>query len=121
MKSFVFGYLRTEYDGTANANLCAAELGLSAGNTAKAPGGCDNNFTLWSGATRLQYDFTKTLYIGVEFLYQQLDTAKLPFDTIPVARIASVAPAGNGLTVGNQLKDENNLSVTLRVHKDFLP
>ena len=120
---FVFGYLRTEYDAVANANLCAAELGLpaGAGNTAIAPGGCDNNFTLWSEATRLQYDFTKTLYMGVEFLYQQLDTAKLPLDTIPVARIPSVAPAGNGLFAGNQLKNENNLSVTLRVHKDFLP
>ena len=37
--------------------------------------GCNNNFDIWSSGTRLQYDFTKTLYIGVDFLYQHLDTA----------------------------------------------
>ena len=124
-ESFIGGYLAVRYNALANANLCGAELGgadtagLVSGPGAVAPAGCNNNFDLWSAATRLQYDFTKTLYLGVEFLYQHLDTAQLPGNTVAVP--AAVAPAGNGLTPFNQVKDQNVLSVTLRMHKDFLP
>ena len=48
------------------------------GSLAVAAPGCNNNFDIWSVGSRLQYDFTKTLYIGVDFLYQRLDTATCP-------------------------------------------
>ena len=128
-ESFVGGYLAVRYNALANANLCGAELGgadntatLVSGPNAVAPAGCNNNFDIWSAATRLQYDFTKTLYLGVEFLYQHLDTVQLPGNTLPFPLgTTATAPAGNGLTPGNQIKDQNVLSVTLRMHKDFLP
>jgi hypothetical protein len=83
---------------------------------------CNNNFDAWFAATRFQYDFTKTLYLGVEFLYDHLDTAQLPGNTFgSFAEIGRLAPAGNGLTPGASIKDQNNLAVTARIHKDFLP
>jgi hypothetical protein len=137
-ESFFGGVLAVNYDSTANANLCAVEdptvilVGAAhtptvqpghtpTGNAAVAPG-CNNNWTLWSVGTRLQYDFTKTLYFGVEFLYQHLDSAQLPgghFTSQP--QIANVAPPGNGLVPGATVGDQNVLSVTARIHKDFLP
>ena len=138
-ESFLGGMLAAQYDSTANANLCAVEdptvIKVGAAGTptvqpghtptgvgAIAPGGCNNNWTLWSVGTRVQYDFTKTLYFGVEFLYQHLDSAQLPgghFTSQP--QIVNVAPPGNGLTPGSTVGDQNVISVTARIHKDFLP
>jgi len=122
-ESFVGFYLSAKYDTLANANLCAFETGVGAtGTGAVAPAGCNNNWNIWGVATRLQYDFTKTLYLGVEFLYNRLESAQLPGGVIAsTAEAARIAPAGNGLAVGSTIKDENNLAVTLRIHKDFLP
>jgi hypothetical protein len=128
-ESFVFGFEGVHYNSQANNILCAAELNLAptavggsfGGASAVAAPGCNNNFNLWSGATRLQYDFTKTLYIGVEFLYQHLDTAQLPGNILGTAAAGGLPPPQNDLNVNTQIKDQNNLAVTLRMHKDFLP
>ena len=138
-QSLVGGLMAVRYNSTANANLCAVEdpvvIGVGAahtptiqpghtptGNAAIAPAGCNNDWNLWGVGTRLQYDFTKTLYFGVDFLYQHLDSASLPgghFTSQP--QIANVAPPGNGLVPGATIGDQNVLSVTARIHKDFLP
>jgi Porin subfamily len=135
-ESFVGGYTNIRYDTLANANLCAVESGITAnhnpaGAGAVATAGCNNNWNVWTAATRFQYDFTKTLYIGVEFLYQHLDSADIPgcnaatgvcnTGTLSTTQIAAIAPLGNGLTQGAVVKDQNFLAVTLRMHKDFLP
>jgi Porin subfamily len=111
------------YNTQANNILCVAELqGNGVGGTgALAKPGCDNNFNIWSAATRLQYDFMKTLYIGVEFLYQRLDTAKLPGNVLGASAGSALPPPQNDLSTTTQIKDQNNLAVTLRMHKDFLP
>jgi hypothetical protein len=133
-ESFLFGIVQTKYSNLANNNLCMVEngrasssvTGTGTGSGAPATGGCNNNWTLWSAGTRVQYDFTKTLYIGVEFLYQHLDTATLgtcgPGNTsCPQAQITATAPPGNGLVPGFSVRDQNVLSLTARIHKDFLP
>ena len=128
-ESFVGSYLATRYNQQANAILCVAEgsnvlghaNGTGSGSTAVAAAGCNNNSNIWSAATRLQYDFTKTLYIGVEFLYQRLHSATLVDNLSTAAVVAGTsndcAAGGNNCTI----KDQNNLAVTLRMHKDFLP
>jgi hypothetical protein len=94
-ESFVGNFMDVRYNTEANAILCTQFGGGNGvggtGSAAVAAGGGNNNWNEWTAATRLQYDFTKTLYIGV---------------------------AG-----GTQCKiqDMNNLAVTLRMHKDFLP
>jgi len=133
-ESFVGFIADIRYDAEANNNLCQFETRLSAagvkgsgvapvltGTGAAAVAGCNNNFDIWGVATRFQYDFTKTLYLGVEFLYTHIDTAQLPGNTLTATEITRIAPAGNGLIPGGTIKDQNNLAVTLRMHKDFLP
>jgi len=127
-ESFVGQYEAVRYNSQANATLCAIEGSGNAtggfGTNAVAAAGCNNNFNLWSAATRLQYDFTKTLYIGVEFLYQHLDSASLHNNISTSAIVApenDCAIAGGSSTQGCHIKDMNNLAVTLRMHKDFLP
>jgi hypothetical protein len=124
-ESFVVGYEQAQYNTQANAILCTAELtaaGTNTGTLAVAPAGCNNNWALWSGATRFQYDVTKSLYLGVEFLYSHLDTATLPGNVLGTAFGASrLLPANNDLNVATQIKDQNNLAITARINKDFLP
>jgi hypothetical protein len=123
-ESFVGQYMAVRYDTTANNNLCqfeAVAVGAVSGSQAPAVAGCDNNWSEWAAATRFQYDFTKSLYIGVEFLYLHLDTAKQANNVLTATNIVAVGPAGNGLVPGATLKDQDALAVTLRIHKDFLP
>jgi hypothetical protein len=120
-----------KYGSQANNTLCAFEgdgFGEphDVGSNALARPGCNNNFNLWSAGTRLQYDFTKTLYFGVEFLYQHLDTAT---QSNGVLHNTQLNPPSNdlfavnqvGLPGATQITDQNVLSVTARIHKDFLP
>jgi hypothetical protein len=122
-ESFVGGYEAVSYDSSANNMLCDLEAtGASLGTGATAVAGCSNNFSVWGASTRFQYDVTKTFYLGVEALYQVYDSASQPGGvlTAPGAVLLGNAAQG-GLQAGSTVKDENNVTVTLRMHKDFLP
>ena len=57
--------------------LCVGEgLGAGAGTTAVAGAGCNNNWDIWGVGSRLQWDVTKSFYIGVEAIYQKFDSAQ---------------------------------------------
>jgi hypothetical protein len=141
-ESFFGGITELRNNDQANAILCTAEgagtiIGgvLQTGSNARAAPGCNNNFDIWSAGTRFQYDFTKTLYFGVEFLYQHLDSASLPNNALFPGQSTALLPANNDLAcVGDSaataiggrapcaiIKSMNNLAVTARIHKDFLP
>jgi maltoporin len=109
----------------------AGDIGTGTGTLARAAPGCNNNFDIWSVGTRLQYDWTKTLYMGVEFLYQHLDSASLPGGVLSPTNTTALLPANNDLACATGgvsgaapcaiIKSMNNLAVTFRMHKDFLP
>jgi hypothetical protein len=134
-ESFFGGITELRYDAQANAILCAAlgpAAGTGSGSLAVANPGCNNNFDIWSVGTRVQYDFTKTLYIGVEFLYQRLETATLPGNALtntgnstallpPQNDLNCSTGAAAGVTPCANIQNMNNLAVTVRMHKDFLP
>jgi hypothetical protein len=114
-QSFVGAYLSDQYSSAANNILCVAEgFGAGAGSTAVGTAGCNNNWSFWAVGSRLQWDVTKSFYIGVEAIYQNLQSAQTP--------AGALSPA---LTLTNsgavRVSDESNWSFTLRMHKDFLP
>jgi len=131
-ESFTGAYMQVNYNAQANDILCLAQgAGTGAGGSlALADAGCNNNWNMWTAATRFQYDVSKSLYLGVEFLYQRFDTMTMPggvahglfSETYSPASAAAggIASqvAGTSLT---PLKDQNNLAITARIHKDFLP
>ena len=99
--------------GSANSMLCVGEgLGAGAGTTAVAAAGCNNNWTVWGVGSRLQWDVTKSFYIGVEAIYQQVDSAQTGL-------------AGNAMTAALTLVNSgattwcntSNWVFTLRMHK----
>jgi hypothetical protein len=101
--------------GSANAMLCSgAGFGAGFGTGAVAGMGCDNNWQTWGIGSRTQWDVSKTFYLGVEVLYQNLHSAM------------TGSPAGGlgGYTIGAATVNEansNNVMVSVRAHRDFLP
>ena len=65
--------------GSANAMLCsAAGFGrwwLARDSGAAAPG-CNNDWSTWGVGSRTQWDVTKTFYLGVEVLYEKMNSAQ---------------------------------------------
>jgi hypothetical protein len=119
-ESFVGGYMGISYNTQANAILCVAQgNGTGTGSGSVAGAGCNNNWSVWSGSTRFQYDVTKSLYLGLEFLYQRYDTATI--NTAGTLGNIGLAEAAGGYNASSTTKNENNLAITARIHKDFLP
>jgi hypothetical protein len=120
-QSLAGAYEAVSYDGTANTTLCAAEYGVSVATAAAVhvPGGCNNNFQVWGIGSRLQWDVTKSFYVGVEVMYEDLQGAT-PFGGQGAALPKNVVvsgPAGPTTSVGSM----DDWQFTLRMHKDFLP
>jgi hypothetical protein len=114
-QSFVGAYMAENYGSAANAVLCSAEgFGAGAGTAAVATAGCNNNWSFWGVGSRLQWDVTKSFYIGVEAIYHQLASAQTPGGLVSTA----INPTNSGATA---IADQSDWSFTLRMHKDFLP
>jgi hypothetical protein len=114
------GYANVRYNQEANAMLCTgvgggATFGSGTGATAVAAPGCNNNWNLWGIGTRLQWDVTKTFYLGVEGIYDHLNGASTPGAVIPTA--LAITTSQTNVNKSSQ----NNWSGTVRIHKDFLP
>jgi hypothetical protein len=124
-QSFTGGYMQIRYDDAANDMLCALEgqgaRGSGHGGAAVAAAGCNNNWNYWAVGSRLQWDVTKSFYLGVEALYITQDSASSATGLVPtVAAIGAptlCAVAGQGCRSSNN----NEWVFTLRMHKDFLP
>jgi hypothetical protein len=111
------GYAAISYGSQANALLCVAEgggNGSGAGAGALASGGCNNNWnTYWVGS-RTQWNVTSDFYLGLDVMYQKMQSATLAGGTLTPA----VGIANTGATT---VSNEDNWSFRFRAHKDFYP
>jgi Porin subfamily len=121
-ESFAGSYGAEKYSTAANAILCSAEgggNGAGVGTAAVATAGCNNNWSGWTAGSRLQWDVTKSFYIGVEALYIKYNSAQTFNGLIPsTVGVASDCASANGNCAVANLSD---WAFTLRMHKDFLP
>jgi hypothetical protein len=115
-QSLYGAYYQVKYGTTANAMLCSAEtFGAGIGTAAVAAAGCSNNWSDWGIGTRLQWDVTKTFYLGVEVLYSEMRGATTGSATNAI---------GTPLSAGGATLQESSASswmVSVRAHRDFLP
>jgi hypothetical protein len=123
-ESFFGNYYAVSYNSAANNMLCAAAgggngVGTGVGSAAVAAAGCNNNWSTWGAGTRLQWDVTKSFYVGVEALYQQINSATIA----PGATLGAYAASGAGQVPGTTgvTGNQSIWSFTARIHKDFLP
>jgi hypothetical protein len=102
--------------------LCAFEgQGGGIGSTAIAHAGCDNNWNYWAVGSRLQWDVTKSFYLGVEALYLQQDSASSTTGLVQIANGLGAPTLCNTVAHGCRSSDEHAWVFDMRMHKDFLP
>jgi hypothetical protein len=122
-ESFSGSYMAESYSSGANSVLCSLEgAGAGIGTGATATAGCNNNWSYWTVGSRLQWDVTKSFYIGVEALYMKLNSASAPGGVFPGAVAAGFDGVSTCGTTGNcAVANQSDWAFTLRAHKDFLP
>jgi hypothetical protein len=117
-QSLVGAYMHVSYDQSANAMLCSLAgggNGTGVGTAATATAGCNNNWSYWGMSSRLQWDVTKSFYVGAEVFYSEQISARTSNGLITGTgyALAGTTP----VTVTNV----GNLGGGIRMHKDFLP
>lgn len=117
-QSVTGAYMQVDYSDDANNILCALEgQGSGRGSAAVASSGCGNNWSQWGVASRLQWDVTKSFYLGAEFMYNKLTSARSATGFVP----SSVALTGSACGGHCVVADQDNWIFTVRMQKSFLP
>jgi hypothetical protein len=110
------GYERFQYDQAATNLLCTG-LTSGAGSAANAggftPGNCSPNFGFWQIGSRTVWNPVKELDVGVELLYNHIDTA---FAGPVIVAANGTQPAGL-----RTASDQGVVSALFRVQRNFLP
>jgi len=112
------GYAEVSYNSNANAMICSSISGNgggTGGTLATASVGCDMNWNTWWIGSRTQWNVTKDFYMGVDVLYQKLQSASLVNGTTTGTVYSSATVPTN--FVDNQ----DNWMFRFRVHRDFYP
>ena len=98
-ESFVGAYAAVNYNSQANAILCFAEgasngaaNGAIVGGAFVANAGCNNNWSMYGVSSRLQWDVTKTFYLGVEVLYDHMTSATSVNGILPATWARLLSP-----------------------------
>jgi hypothetical protein len=108
------GYTRITYDDAATNLICTGaglgNLGKGAGFT---PTNCSPDFSFWQIGSRTIWNPVKNLDLGVEIMYNRLQSA---FDGNAVVNAAVAQPTQNFL-----VKDQSVLSAIFRVQRNFWP
>jgi hypothetical protein len=126
--SWYGSYIDVSYNGGATAAICTsggAFLGVAApgGLFGAAPLGCSPDWTAWTVGSRTQWEPIKGLTFGVDVIYQQLNSAN-PGPTGPAAALGFTALAPGGGKLAHPfyvIDDQDALSATFRVQRNFLP
>jgi hypothetical protein len=118
----VYGaYTATTYNATGNAQLCAAEtLGGGAFGSAFSLNGttCNNNFQTWNVGTRTQWNIDSQTYLGVDVVYEVLQTG-LSGMLANYGNGAAGATAAGGSP--RLVSDQSAFMAQFRVHRNFYP
>ncbi|MEA3023691.1 MAG: hypothetical protein QOK01_2543, partial [Alphaproteobacteria bacterium] len=110
------GYVEVDYDGAATSLICSGAGGLAGAGVALtqvAGSSCNPNFSWWQVGTRTQWNPHPDLDIGVDILYNKLNTA---FGGNAVLAANGARSAGT-----YAIEDQNVLSVLFRIQRNFLP
>jgi hypothetical protein len=104
------GYIKTEYNSTANTLLCADIAGIvTAGATS-----CNMNFAVWNVGSRTQWNIDSQTAMGVDIVYQRIQSAQ-------VGGLTTVAGSGTQPTAIRSIGDQGSWMGQFRIHRNFYP
>ena len=108
------GYVAFSYNDTATAILCGAAQ--NSGAYGSITGGCgsgDMNFQHWNIGTRTQWNVDASTYLGVEVVYEKLQTA--------LGGKSATFGSAQQPVVLRTFDDQDNWTVQARIHRNFYP
>jgi len=122
LRTSIYGtYFKETHTLTAATAICngfAATFGtVLAGSVATPATGCNPDFSMWGIGSRTQWEPVRNLYIGVDVMYQKLQTATLNAANI----VNTTATIGGKEAAPYAIADQSTWTVTFRVHRDFVP
>ncbi|MBX9847031.1 MAG: porin [Xanthobacteraceae bacterium] len=121
LRTSVYGsYLNISRPDNLNTAMCAS--GLFNNGAAAAGGraaGCDLDSSQWNIGTRSQWNITKDLYVGVDFIYHKVNTAT--FNAAGTANLSAGALPGKAASATYTTGDIDAFVTTWRIHRDIVP
>jgi hypothetical protein len=105
------GYIKTSYNDTANGLICT-NIGFGVGGVATA--GCNMNFATWNIGSRTQWNIDSQTAMGVDIVYQRLQTASLPGG-------AATIGSGTQPVALRSISDQGSWMGQFRIHRNFYP
>lgn len=125
--SWYGGAFQVDYNGNATTYICdevalapaaSSTSGGFIGNVNRAT--CNPDFGVWFVGSRTQWNIRPDFYMGVDVLYQKLETS---FEGLASwnAVTGQPRPSGSTVTTPYRVEDQEALSFTFRVHRDILP
>lgn len=118
LKTSVYGtFIHVDYDATATALLAiplCGPLGAPPG-AINGLNNCNPGFSFWQLGSRTQWNILPFFHVGVDVMYQKLETA---FTGTGFFTAATGLPRPSG---NYQIKDQDTVSFMGRTHFDILP
>ena len=108
------GYAKTSYNDTANALLCAAAVNTAGGIVTGGATSCNMNFAVWNIGTRTQWNIDSQTAMGVDIVYQRLNSASVGGPTV-------VAGSGTQPAAARSVSDQGSWMGQFRIHRNFYP
>lgn len=122
--SWYGGDVQISYNGAATQYICQNAFNApgagAIGNVnptvvANAVRQCDPDFGIWFVGSRTQWNIRPDFYMGVDLVYQKLQTS---FNGLATFNSNGPRPSSGPLY---KIEDQDALSLTFRVHRDILP
>ncbi|MBI3435418.1 MAG: porin [Proteobacteria bacterium] len=101
--------------GAAPGAVAPAVAATRAAGSITAISNCNPDWKQWFLGSRTQWNLNPGFYIGVDVLYSKLETA---FQGTGFYQAVGGTPRPSGTY---NIRDVDNVSVSVRVHRDFLP
>lgn len=129
--SFYGGGYQVDYNDTASSYLCSTVklssvgVGLNGAGAAVNNALCDPDSAVWFAGTRTQWNIRPDFYMGVDLIYQKLETANKDAyaflgdngtDASKNATAAGARPAG-----WYKYADQDALAIRFRVQRNIVP
>jgi len=126
--SWYGSYVDISHNGTAKTLICgsgtssAVNIGSGSVYTASPAGGCDPDWQQWNVGSRTQWEPVKGLIMGIDVIYNRLETAKSNNTGVVVLTSTGNATYAGAKPNGTYLvQNQDAVTGTFRIQRDFLP
>ena len=117
LRTSIYGsYISFEHNGAAKDAICATQT--SSSSAFQGGAGCDPDWSMWNIGSRSQWNVTKDLYVGLDVIYQKLNSASTRTGTL----LQNVGGGGKCNNCGfYTVADQDAVTATWRIHRDIVP